>query len=62
MDWPTNGKKLINNKSLTKIIVCPMLTNKTDRLRKELRQVLAPVVRDGNLLVLEFAGILKQVG
>lgn len=38
------------------------LTNEADGLGEELRQVLAPVVRDGDLLVLELAGVLEEVG
>lgn len=38
------------------------LTDEGDGLREELRQVLAPVIRDGNLLVLEFSVVLEHVG
>lgn len=37
------------------------LTYKGDGLRKELRQILAPVVRDGDLFVLEFPGVFKEI-
>lgn len=37
------------------------LTNECNGLRKELGQVLAPVVRDGDLLVVKVAILLEQV-
>lgn len=37
------------------------LTNERDGLRKELGQVLAPVVRDGDLLVVKVAVLLEEV-
>lgn len=37
-------------------------TNEADGLGEELREVLAPVVRDGDLLVGELATVLKGVG
>ena len=38
------------------------LTDECDGLRKELGQVLAPVVRDGDLLVVKVAILLEEVG
>lgn len=37
------------------------LTNEINSFREELRKVLAPVIRDGNLLVVEVAILLKEV-
>lgn len=40
---------------------CQLPTNESNGLRKELREVLAPVIRDGDLLVLELSVVLKHV-
>ena len=39
-----------------------LLTNEADGLGEELREILAPVVRDGDLLVLELPRVLEEVG
>lgn len=41
---------------------CPTPTNESNGLRKKLREILTPVIRDGNLFVLEFSIMLKHVG
>lgn len=38
-----------------------LLTNEADGFREELREVLAPVIRDGDLLVLKLPCVLKEV-
>lgn len=38
------------------------LTNKADGFWEKLREILAPVIGDGNLLVLKFPSILEHVG
>ena len=37
------------------------LTNELNGLREELRKILAPVVRDGDLLVMEIPILLEEV-
>lgn len=37
------------------------LTYKRDGLREKLGQVLAPVIRDGDLLIFKLAGIFKEI-
>lgn len=39
-----------------------LLTNEADGLGEELREILAPVIRDGDLLVLELPCVLEEVG